>query len=60
MGRARAPFDDDDDGATKKAAKRREEFIIFDGFVKSSDGDRGGVDVHLRDGDIRRETSAAG
>ena len=58
-----APFD----GAAKTKAKRREEefiIIIFVVPVKSSDGDRGGVDVHLRDGDdIRRKdasSSAAG
>ena len=59
---ARAPFD----GAAAKTKRREEEFIIiiFVVPVKSSDGDRGGVDVHLRDGDdIRRKdasSSAAG
>ena len=56
---ARAPFDN---GAAKTKAKRREEEFVVP--VKSSDGDRGGVDVHLRDGDdIRRKdasSSAAG
>ncbi len=55
---ARAPFDN---GAAAKAKRREEEFVVP---VKSSDGDRGGVDVHLRDGDdIRRKdasSSAAG
>ena len=57
-----APFD----GAAAKTKRREEEFIIiiFVVPVKSSDGDRGGVDVHLRDGDdIRRKdasSSAAG
>ena len=52
---ARAPFD----GAAAKAKRREEEFIIIFVPVKSSDGDRGGVDVHLRDGDIRRDASSS-
>ena len=51
-----APFD----GAAAKTKRREEEFIIIFVPVKSSDGDRGGVDVHLRDGDIRgRETKSS-
>ena len=53
---ARAPFD----GAAAKTKRREEEFIIIFVPVKSSDGDRGGVDVHLRDGDdIRRDASSS-